>query len=123
MIHINLRAASGDMLSLVLLPAPGAPENCIKIAIRLRQRESPMSKKLHAVIQTFPEFEGLVRKLSGTNPDFDSLCHEYSQVTESLHGLEPGAEADTQSRAAALKRRRNALADELHAMMSANMRA
>jgi len=81
-----------------------------------------MSKKLHAVIQTFPELEGLVRELSGTNPDFESLCHEYGKVTESLNGLEQGAEADTESRAAALKRRRNALADELHAMMSANMR-
>ena len=82
-----------------------------------------MSSKLHAVIQTFPEHEGLVRELSGTNPEFESLCHEYSKVTESLHGLEQGAEADTESRAAALKQRRNSLVDQLHAMMSANMRS
>lgn len=81
-----------------------------------------MSKKLHAVIETFPELEELVRELSGTNPEFESLCHEYSKVTESLHGLEQVAEADTESKVAALKHRRNALVDELHAMMSANMR-
>lgn len=82
-----------------------------------------MSKKLHAVIETFPEHEELVRELSGTNPDFESLCHEYGKVTESLHGLEQAPEADREARAEALKHRRNALADELHAMMSANMRA
>lgn len=81
-----------------------------------------MSNKIHAVIETFPELEALVHELSGTNPDFESLCHEYGKVTNSLHALEQSAEADTQSRAAELKRRRNALADELHAMMSANMR-
>lgn len=81
-----------------------------------------MSKKLHAVIQTFPDHEELVRELSGTNPEFESLCHEYSEVTESLHGLEQGEEADTESRVEALRHRRTALADELHALMSANMR-
>ena len=82
-----------------------------------------MSKKLDAVIDTFPEHEELVRELSGTNPEFESLCHEYSSVTESLHGLEQVPEADRESRASTLKRRRNALADELHALMSANMRS
>jgi uncharacterized protein YdcH (DUF465 family) len=82
-----------------------------------------MSKKLHAVIAAFPEHEELVRELSGTNPEFDSLCHEYSEVTASLHGLEQVPEADTQSKSEALKHRRNALADELHALMSANMRS
>lgn len=82
-----------------------------------------MSKKLHAVIQTFPEFEQLVRELSGTNPEFESLCHEYGKVTERLHGLEQMPEADTEAKRTELKHRRSALGDELHAMMSANMRA
>lgn len=81
-----------------------------------------MSSKLQAVIQTFPELEELVRELSGTNPEFESLCHEYSKVTESLHGLEQVPEADTDAKHAQLKKRQSALADELHAMMSANMR-
>ena len=82
-----------------------------------------MSKKLHAVIAAFPEHEELVRALSGTHPEFDSLCHEYSEVTASLQGLEQVPEADTESKSEALKHRRNALAEELHALMSANMRS
>lgn len=82
-----------------------------------------MSAKLHAVIESFPRFEALVRELSGTNPEFESLCHQYGEVTEALHDLEQSPDAETESRAGELKRRRSALADELHALMSANMRA
>lgn len=82
-----------------------------------------MSEKLHAVIETFPQFEELVRELSGTNPEFETLCHRYSEATEELHSLEQAADAERDSRAGELERRRKALADELHALMSANMRA
>ena len=33
-----------------------------------------MASKLHAVMETFPQFEELVRELSGTNLEFESLC-------------------------------------------------
>lgn len=82
-----------------------------------------MSKKLHAVIQTFPDFEELVRELSGTSPEFESLCHRYGEVTEQLHALEQTADPQGNSKVLELKHRRGALADELHALMSANMRA
>ena len=82
-----------------------------------------MTETLHAIIETFPQFEELVRELSGTNPEFESLCHRYSEATEELHKLDQVADAERDSRADELKRRRNALADELHALMSANMRA
>lgn len=81
-----------------------------------------MSKKLHAVIETYPQYEEL-SELSGTNPEFETLCHRYNEVTGKLHDLEQVADADGESRAGELRRRRGALADELHALMSANMRA
>ena len=82
-----------------------------------------MSERLHAVIETFPQFEELVRELSGTNLEFETLCHQYSEATEELHTLEQAVDPERDSKADALERRRKALADELHALMSANMRA
>lgn len=82
-----------------------------------------MRKRLHTVIETFPQFEELVRELAGTNPDFEALCHEYGEVTEKLHDLEELPEADRESRRDALNHRRAALAEELHALMSANVRS
>lgn len=82
-----------------------------------------MASKLHAVMETFPQFEELVRELSGTNLEFESLCRQYSDVTEALHGLEQTPDVEGDSDALELRRRRSALADELHALMSANMRA
>ena len=82
-----------------------------------------MTEKLHAIIETFPQSEELVRELSGTNPEFESLCHQYSEATEELHNLEQIADPERDSKADELKRRRNALAEEMHALMSANMRA
>jgi len=82
-----------------------------------------MSSKLHAVIETFPKFEKLVNELSGTNPEFESLCHRYGEVTEALHKLEQVPNPERDSKAGELKHRQSALADQLHALMSANMRA
>lgn len=81
-----------------------------------------MGKRLHTVIETFPQFEELIRELAGTNPEFEALCHEYSEVTEKLHGLEELPDVDRDARGDALKHRRAALAEELHALMSANAR-
>lgn len=82
-----------------------------------------MTTRLHAVIETFPQFEALVRELSGTNPEFEALCHRYSEVTEALRALDQAADVERDARAEDLKRRASALVDELHALMSANMRA
>lgn len=82
-----------------------------------------MSSKLKAVVETFPQYEELVRELSGTNLEFESLCHQYGDVTEALQRLEQTADAKGDSDALELRRRRSALADELHALMSANARA
>lgn len=82
-----------------------------------------MASKLTAVVETFPQHEELVRQLSGTNLEFESLCHQYSDVTEALHSIEQTADVTGDSDALELRRRRSALADELHALMSANMRA
>jgi len=81
-----------------------------------------MSKRLHTVIETFPQYEELIRELAGTSPEFEALCHEYGEVTEKLHGLEESSDVDRDSRADTLKHRRAALADELHALMSQSAR-
>ena len=86
------------------------------------QRSVEMSKKLHAVIETFPKYEELVRELSGSNPEFETLCHRFSEVTEELHKLDQGSESESESKSGELKRRRNALSEQLHALMSASMR-
>jgi uncharacterized protein YdcH (DUF465 family) len=77
-----------------------------------------MSKKLHAVIEAFPKYE----ELSGSNPEFETLCHRFSEVTEELHKLEQGPESESESKSSELKHRRNALSEQLHALMSASMR-
>ena len=81
-----------------------------------------MSKRLHTVMETFPQYEELIRELAGTNPEFESLCHEYGQVTEKLHHLEEIGDVDRDARSDALRHRRAALADELHALMSQSAR-
>ena len=82
-----------------------------------------MALKLDGVIERFPEREELIRELSGTNPEFEALCHRYDRVTEELQGLEQTVDVERDARANELERRRAALVDELHALMSANMRA
>ncbi len=81
-----------------------------------------MSSKPHQVIQRFPDQEPVIRRLFETSPNFNALCHTYSEVTEALHRLQASAEPSAESEIERLRKRRANLDDQMLAMMQQTAR-
>lgn len=82
-----------------------------------------MAKHRKRVIQRFPDEAEKIDRLAETNPAFDALCHEFSNVSgklETLHGTGAEGDPDEHDR---LHRRRSALEQELLQFMSINIRS
>ena len=60
--------------------------------------------------------------LATTNPSFNALCERYATVASDIRTLEQSAEKDAELQVVELRKRRAAVEEELHAMMSANLR-
>jgi uncharacterized protein YdcH (DUF465 family) len=74
------------------------------------------------VIQRFPDREPTIRQLFETSPNFNALCHAYSEVTEALHRLQASAEPSAGFEIERLRKRRANLDDEMLAMMQQTAR-
>ena len=81
-----------------------------------------MSSKPHQVIERFPDREPVIRRLFETSPNFNALCHAYSEVTEALHRLQASAEPIAESEIERLRKRRANLDDQMLAMMQQTAR-
>ncbi len=81
-----------------------------------------MSNEPHHVIQRFPDQEPMIRRLFETSPNFNALCHAYSEVTEALHRLQASSDPGAGSEIERLRKRRANLVDEMLAMMQQTAR-
>jgi len=72
-----------------------------------------MVKRIHDLIERFPEDENAVRAMIMVDPDFDALCEEYKHVVAELSQVMKPDESDKASDAFALRLRRIAIEEEL----------
>ncbi len=72
-----------------------------------------MVKRIHDLIERFPEDENAVRAMIMADPDFDSLCDEYRDVVEELRQIMDEDESDKDSDTFGLRLRRIAIEEEL----------
>lgn len=82
-----------------------------------------MAKHRKRVIERFPEEAERISELSETNPAFDALCHEFSDVSGKLDALHDGTGDIEPGEHDRLHRRRAALEQELVHFMSSNVRS
>jgi hypothetical protein len=72
-----------------------------------------MVKRIHDLIERFPEDENAVRAMIMTDPDFNALCEEYKVVVEELRQVMEADVSDEASDAFGLRLRRVAIEEEL----------
>ncbi len=80
----------------------------------------PDPKKV--LIDRFPEYQTAIKELGSTHANFNALCHKYGELTDKLGGVDTLSEPAAGAESEELRRRRNAIEEELLAMMSQNMR-
>ena len=80
-----------------------------------------MPDLIHKILKRLPSFRHMAEQLSGSNSAFDDLCHEFNIVSESIDDVGI-ADLETSDALATLKRRRQALEDQLIALMETNIR-
>ncbi len=81
-----------------------------------------MSDDRRRVLDRFPDYRQRIQDLYDTSMNFNGLCREYGSVSEAIGRLEGSAAPDAEVEAAALRRRRADLEDELLAMMQQTAR-
>ncbi|MDH3688813.1 MAG: hypothetical protein OEU36_04950 [Gammaproteobacteria bacterium] len=87
------------------------------------QRESlNMFKRLRSILKELPQHKDALIELAGTNPAFDSLCHDFGQVSAEPRKLEQSSRADADVRTDELRRRRAAIQDEIIRALTASAR-
>lgn len=81
-----------------------------------------MSDDKRRMLDRFPDYRRRIQDLYDTSANFNGLCREYGSVSEAIGRLEGSASPDAEVEAAALRRRRADLEDELLAMMQQTAR-
>lgn len=81
-----------------------------------------MTEAIRNLVKRFPHFEDIIDALSSSGTGFDALCHEFSEVSESLGRLNARVDPADRARAMELNRRRAALETEMLELMEANIR-
>lgn len=81
-----------------------------------------MSDATRRVMGRFPDYEESIETLSEPGSNFNTLCHEYSEVEDKLNRLESSSEANAEQEARRLRLRRASLEQELLAMMQQTQR-
>ena len=71
----------------------------------------------HSLINEFPEMRERIHQLKTTDNHFARLFNEYDAVEHDVHRIESGAEAASDERLEALKKRRLSLKDELYGLL------
>ncbi len=81
-----------------------------------------MTDPTKRIIARFPEYQRTIVSMREPGSNFNTLCHEYEEVEDELNRLEASSEADAEARADRLRQRRDALEQELLAMMQQTQR-
>ena len=81
-----------------------------------------MTDAIKRILDRFPDFRDRVTSLDEPGSHFNTLCHEFERVEGTLAKLEGASESDALPEAERLRRRRDALEQELLAMMQQTQR-
>jgi uncharacterized protein YdcH (DUF465 family) len=81
-----------------------------------------MTNPIKRVTDRFPDQKETIVSLNEPGSNFNALCHEYGQVADQLGRTEASHEADSEQQADRLRRRRDALEQQLLAMMQQSQR-
>jgi uncharacterized protein YdcH (DUF465 family) len=81
-----------------------------------------MTDPIRRIVERFPDFRERIKALNEPGSNFNALCHEYGQVADRLGRTEASREADSEQQADRLRRRRDALEQQLLAMMQQTQR-
>ncbi|MDJ1159910.1 hypothetical protein QNA08_16960 [Chelatococcus sp. SYSU_G07232] len=72
-----------------------------------------MVDRIRSILARFPENEEAVRRLIDEIPAFDALCDEYRDASREIEELAKLTTAEAAARADALRRRRQAIEEEI----------
>lgn len=76
-----------------------------------------MSNTPHELHEEFPEYGARISELKTNNAHFAKLAEQYHEVNRAVHRAETNVEPMEQLAETDLRKRRNALKDELYAMI------
>ena len=81
-----------------------------------------MTDPTKRIVERFPDMRERIHTLNEPGSNFNALCHEYGQVADELGRTEASRDADSAQQADRLRRRRDALEQQLLAMMQQSQR-
>lgn len=71
----------------------------------------------HSLANEFPEYREQIHQLKTANAHFANLFAQYDEAEHAVHRIESGAEAASDERLEALKKKRLSLKDELFGLL------
>lgn len=81
-----------------------------------------MTDPFQRLAERFPEHREAIDELNEPGSNFNVLCHDYDKVADALSRAEASGEANSAVEAERLRKQRNALEQQLLAMMQQTQR-
>jgi uncharacterized protein YdcH (DUF465 family) len=76
-----------------------------------------MTKRVHTILNEFPEMSERIHTIKGNNVHFARLSEKYDELESGIHHMQNSGEAYTDEHMEELKKKRLKLRDELFAIL------